>query len=571
MKLKFACMVAALAASGLCLAPAAAHAQSGATPDADASLPLQELTPHTLFMLLLAEIAGARGELGVSVDAYLEAVRDTFDPRIAKRATEIALFARDIDAATEAARLWNQAAPESEEARRVLAGILASSGERLNEVQLQLARVLAENPEQLEQNLLGLTRALARVQDKILVQSIINRLTEPYLRNQAAAHFARAQAAAAVEDGLFALDALNNALALRPDWEPAVLFKAQLLVQLDAMGDALALLNDYLHAYPNSSQARLTYARALVSAQEFEAARDEFATLLADAPDDPDLLYAVAVMSSQFDDYTTATAMFARAIDAGHPERDNIRMNLGQLAERQRDPETALEWYRSVPLGPQHLDAQLRIAVLTARLGEVDTARLLLRSLPVEDQDTRRLLLTETLILREASRYAEALELIDDALRSEPHSTELLYESAMLAERLDDVDNMEYRLRRLIAIEPEHAHAYNALGYTLADRNLRLDEAREFIVRALELAPDDPFILDSMGWLLFREQDLDGALDYLERAYALRPDPEIAAHLGEVLWRLARHDEARRIWEAAHRTDPDNQTLVDTMDRLLRP
>lgn len=569
MNFKLACMAAALGATGFILAPVNAHAQHGTETYVPSDLPAQELSPQTLFMLLLAEIAGARGELGVSVDAYLEAARETRDPRIAKRATEIALFARDIDAAAEAARLWNEADPESDEARRVLAGVLASGGERLNEVQIQLARILAEHPDQLEQNLLGLNRALLRVQDKIIVQSIVNRLTEPYLRTEPAAHFARAQAAAAIEDGFFALDALNGALALRPDWEPAVLFKAQLLVQLDSTREALELLNDFLHAYPDNRQARLTYARALVSAQEFEAARDEFVTLLEEAPEDRDLLYAVAIISSQVGDIETAETMFTRAIDAGHPESEGIRINLGQLAERRRDDAVALEWYRSVPFGAHHLDAQLRIAVLTARQGEVDAARLLLRSLPAEEEDVLRLLLTETLILREASRYAEALELVDDALRLEPRSPELLYESAMLAERLDDIELMESRLRRLIAIEPDHAHAYNALGYTFADRNLRLDEARDLIRQALEIAPDDPYILDSMGWLLFRENDLDGALEYLERAHTLRPDPEIAAHLGEVLWLMERRDEARRVLEEASRADPDNATLADTIERLL--
>lgn len=569
MKLKIACLAVALAATGFILAPAAANAQHRTDTPVAAELPALELTPQTLFMLLLAEIAGARGELEVSVEAYLEAARETRDPRIAKRATEIALFARDIDAAAEAARLWNEADPDSDEARRVLAGVLASGGQRLNEVQIQLARILAEHPAQLEQNLLGLNRALARVQDRIIVQSIVNRLTEPYLHTEPAAHFARAQAAAAAEDGLFALDALNGALALRPDWEPAVLFKAQLLVQLDSTREALELLNDFLHAYPDNREARLTYARALVSAREFKAARDEFASLLDDSPDDHDVLYAVAIISSQIDDYDTATEMFARAIDAGHPESDAIRMNLGQIAERRRDNEGALDWYRSVPIGAHHLDAQLRIAVLTARQGEVDAARLLLRSLPTEEEDARRLLLTETLILREAHRYTEALELVDEALRVEPRSGELLYESAMLAERLDDIELMESRLRRLIAIEPDHAHAYNALGYTLADRNLRLDEARELIEQALEIAPEDPYILDSMGWLLFRQNDLEGALEYLERAHMLRPDPEIAAHLGEVLWLMERRDEARRIWEDARRADPDNETLAETIERLL--
>ncbi len=571
MNLKLSSLALALGFSGLLLLSPLAQADnhgSAAPPPVDTSrLPAQELTPETLFMVLLAEIAGARGEVGVSVDAYLEAARSTRDPRIAKRATEISLFARDMDAATEAARLWADTDPDSDEARRVLASVLASSGDRLNEVQIQLARILAGNPEQLEQNLLGLTRALARIQNKEVVRSIVNRLTEPYMK-QPAAHFARAQAAIGVEDGFGALAAIDEAIRLRPDWEPAILFKTQLLVQMDATREAVTLLADYLRSHPESAHARLTFARTLVSAREFERARDEFQNLLDEAPDDRDLLYAVALVSSQIGDYEKAIELFQRALDAGHPEQNHIRMNLGHLTEQLARYDEAIGWYREIEAGPQYLDAQVRIAAVLARQGKVEEAQIHLHSIEVGPEDERRLLMAETLILREGGRYAEALALIDDALRGDPDSAELLYESAMLAERLDNLAIMESRLRKLIALDPEHAHAYNALGYSLADRGLRLEEAESLIVRALELAPDDPFILDSLGWVRFRLTDYEGALEHLERAYELRRDPEIAAHLGEVLWTLERREEADRIFEEAMRDHPGNDTLKGTVERL---
>ena len=531
-------------------------------------LPPQELTGETLFLLLLGEIAGARGEIGVSMDAYIEIARQTRDPRIAQRATEIALFARDIDTAAEAARLWVDTDPASDQARRVLASVLATGGERLNEVQLHLARILAENPDDLEQNLLGLNRALSRLPDKTVVRSIVQRLTEPYM-TQPAAHFARAQAAVGTEDGLGALIAIDKALELRPDWEIAVMFKAQLLVQLDSGGQAVDLLADYLERHPDDQQARLTYARTLVSVSAFEEARDEFAHLLDRSPGDIDLLYALALVSSQIGEYVTAAHLFERALNAGHPEANHIRLSLGRIAEEQERLDKARYWYGEVTPSHQYLDAQIRISVLLAQQGLLEQAREHLHAIaPESDIEARRLLLAETMLLREASRYRDAFDLVESALRDDPESADLLYESAMLAERLDRIQLMETRLRTLIALDPDHAHAYNALGYTFADRNIRLDEAEELIVRALELSPDDPFILDSMGWILYRKHDHAGALEHLERAYSIRPDPEIAAHLGEVLWSLERHDDALRIWTEALAEHPDNDTLNETVQRL---
>ncbi|THF63795.1 tetratricopeptide repeat protein [Pseudothauera nasutitermitis] len=557
---------------GLALAlalPLAAHAQHAAEEPSPGALPAQELTAETLYQFLLAEIAGARGELGLSVRAYLEVARRTGDPRIARRAAEIALFARDLDAATQAARIWTQADPQSEDARRLLAGVLASGGERLDDVQIQFARVLAESPERLPQNLMSLNRALARVPDKLVALRIIERLTEPYL-NLPEAHFARAQAAAIAQDPVEGLAAIDDALALQPDWEPAVLLKAQLFQQADAVGEAARMLEDFLTRHPENRNARLTYARALVAEQQFEPAREQFQRLLAEAPGDRDLGYAVGLLSAQLGDYELAERLLAEALAAGHPEGDAIRFNLAQIAEQRDNVERALALYDEIADGPHALQARVRSAQLLARAGRLDEARSRLHAPDADDDTRKRLLLAETQLLRDVERPEEAFQLIDGALQKYPEDTDLLYESAMLAERLDRVEVMEARLRKLIALDPEHAHAYNALGYSLADRGLRLEEAEELIAHALELAPEDPFILDSMGWVLFRRGQAAEAVVHLERAYAIRADPEIAAHLGEVLWSLERRADAERIWEEALAQHPEHAALRETI-RRLRP
>ena len=554
----------AIALTYLPPAQAGSHEPQGAT---SAALPVQELTPEIVFTLILAEIAGVRGELGISVEAYLKLAEQTRDPRIAKRATEISLYAHNIAAATRAARIWADTDPQSGEARQVLAGVLANSSERLDEVQLHLARILAESPEQLQQNLLGLNRALAGLPDKQIVKSIVDRLTEPYL-DQASAHFARAQAAISVEDFAAASDAVDSALKLQPDWEPAVLFKAQLLTQSGAAEQASALLADYLQKQPGNRNVRQAYARALVSARDFVGARREFQKLLDTTPNDIDLVYAVALVSAQIDDFDTATRLFEQALEAGHAEADTIRLQLGHLAEKRGEYDMALRWYHAVNRGSFFIEAQLRIAITLSKSGKLDEARAHLHAVEAEGNDRRRVLLGETMLLRDAGRNEEAYALVDGALRDDPDDEQLLYESAMLAERLDQLDVMETRLRKLIALEPEHSHAYNALGYSLADRGLRLEEAEALVHKALEITPDDPYILDSLGWVRFRRNDLEGALAHLKRAYGLRADPEIAAHLGEVMWSLNRREEANAVWAEALRAHPDNLTLSRTVKRL---
>ncbi len=535
-------------------------------------LPAQSLTPGVLYTFLLAEIAGARGNLTLSSQLYLDLAQRTHDPRIARRATEIALYTRDLPAATQAARIWSEAEPGSEEARRILTGIIAGGGEaHLDDIQTQMARLLAQSPENLAQNLMTLNRTLARIQDKDAARKIVMRLTDPYL-DYPEARFARAQASAIADDSMAALADADAALALRADWEPAIVLKAQIIQQAGNTDEAIELLRGQAARHPESQNMRLAYARALVSAKQYSAARDEFRRLLDATPNERDFLYATGLLSFQLEDYADAASLFERALAAGHPDADVIRLHLGQIAEKRNDTEGAQRWYRSVGPGPQYTDAQVRIALLLARAGKLDEARQHLQAQTDTDDETRhRYFLVELQLLRDAGQSEQALALADDALRETPDNTDLLYEAAMLAEKLDRLDIMENRLRKLMVLAPDNAHAYNALGYSLADRGQRLEEAEALIVKALELLPDDPFIIDSLGWVRFRRGDGNGAATTLERAYGIRQDPEIAAHLGEVLWSLDRRDEANRIFDKALAAQPDNKLLRETVQRLRHP
>ena len=539
-----------------------------AAADKDQALPAQDLTGETLYEFLLAEIAGARGQLRLSAQTYLELARKTRDPRVARRAAQFSAVARDTQLMTEAVQVWREIDPQSQEAQQWADTIARGSNLAFDRFQALTARALAGNPTKLAPNLMGLNRALAKADDKDTARKVVYTLTAPYLRLPEA-HYARAQASALARRPMEALQTIDRALELRPDWQAALFIKAHLLIETGNADKASQLFAGILKNQPGNNGLRLTYARSLIAARQFDAARAEFRTLLAATPGDRDLIYAVGMLSVELGEISAAEPLLKKALAAGHPEADAIRIQLGKIADNRKERGAARKWYEAVGPGNRLIEARSLGAQSLMKEGRIDQARRFLHATRTTDPETRRrLLLAESQLLANAGRAREAYALIDKALGAQPDDEDLLYESAMLAERIGLHEIMEGRLRKLIALNPESAHAYNALGYSLLERSQRLDEAEALIARALELLPRDAYILDSMGWAHFRRGDLASALARLEEAYALRDDPEIAAHLGEVLWRLDRGDEARRILDAALAANPDSVPLKETVRRL---
>lgn len=534
---------------------------------ARARLPKLSLTPAILQEFLLAEIAARRGRLTEAGELYLDLARATRDPRIARRATEIALHGRRPETALAAARIWLESDPDSAAARQAMIGLLAAAG-RFEELKVALPAYLAADARQLPANLLRLNRLFARGGDRKAVREIVDFVTTPYL-DLAEAHFARAQAAFEARDLPAARAALQQALERKPDWELAALFRAQITTN---HAEAMSELGRFVAANPGAREARLAYARALANDRRYDEARREFRALLeqgGDTAKSGDIVFAVAVLSLQLGDTQEAEKHLRRLVDIQHGEADRARFFLGQIAEDGKRWDEALRWYDAVGRGEHYLSARLKAANMLARQGKLDAARDYLHATEAATPRERaQLVIGEAQLLREAGRIKDAHAVLVAALERQPDEPELLYEAALLAERLGRVDELESRLRRLIELRPDHAHAYNALGFSLADRNIRLAEARELIDRALELAPDDPFILDSKGWVLFRLGQPQAALEALQRAFGIRPDPEIAAHIGEVLWTLGRKDEARQMWEKARKEHPGNEVLAETIKRF---
>jgi tetratricopeptide (TPR) repeat protein len=392
-------------------------------------------------------------------------------------------------------------------------------------------------------------------------------------------HLILAHGAHAAGQGARATEEARAALAMKPDSEQAAIAAAQFMLETknktEASGraDAIALLSGFLQRNPSAAEARLAYARLLIGDGRNDAARAQFEELLRNDPHSPDPLFALGVLSMQADLRPQARDYFERYLkaieDGADREPDPAYLNLARVAEDDQKYDEAFDWLHRVHGPEQALTARVREAFLLAKVNRLEDSLKVLREIHPESADDRlQITLSQGQILREAHRYQESYDLLTEALRGAPDDPNLLYETAMSAERLDRLDVMETHLRHLVQLRPDYAHAYNALGYTFADRNIRLKEAYELIDKALQLAPDDGFILDSMGWVQYRLGNLSAARDYLGRAYRLKPEPDVAAHLGEVMWLQGDREAARNVWREAGRRESDNETLKETLQRL---
>jgi tetratricopeptide (TPR) repeat protein len=560
-------LVAALLGAGLVVSPGvfAQEMDPHADDPPPKNLPLQSLKPEWLMQFLVAEMAGHRGQIALAASAYRDLAKQTRDPRVARRSAEIAMFSRNPEAALDQARLWSELEPDSLQARQMLASLLASTN-RYEELAGHVGKLLAAEGKNVGAALMRLPRIFARSPDKQTLQILIDQVTAPYL-GIAEAHFVRALAAFDAQDAFRARAEAERTLALRPDWEQAALLRAQVTPRSPEVAEAL---REFIAGNPGAKEARIAYARALVADKRYEDARKEFSALLAANPDNADVIYAVAVLSLQLNDIGPAETHLKRLVELGYAESSAARVYLGQIAEERKRWDEAAGWYGQINAGdPQYLQAQLRLAFALNKQGRMDDARRSLqRASAANPHERAQLLVGEAQLLREIGRHLEAFKVLDDALANFPNQPELLYEAALAAEKAGKPDVLERYLRQLLKMRPDHAHAMNALGYSLADRNERLDEALQLIDKALQILPDDPFIIDSRGWALFRKGDTTGALAALSRAYGLRADPEIAAHLGEVLWVLGRKDEAKKTWNEASKANPENELLGATIRRF---
>ena len=528
--------------------------------------PKVELTEEILFKLLIAEFAGQKGLLDISIENYLDLARSTRDHRIVERAARIAVYARDDTAALTAARLWVELDPRNPDPHQVLAVMQLRAG-NLERAAEHLQDIFAYSDGEIDQKLWMIANLLGREKDREAVLGVMETLVSSH-NHSPAALYAFAHVAAKLGDLERSRELLENTLALAPENDNAALSYISILQRLGREQGAMTWLEQELMKREGEDfSLRMAYARLLMDTRRFDEALSQFELLAVQAPENSDVLYMLGLLHLQgnrLDD----SAVFFEKLSAQEKLTDVANYYLGRIAEERQDYEEAGVWYQGVHKGEHYFDAQVRLALLLAKKGEVEEARSHLNSIQTQGEHQAIILVqAEGELLMEEKRYADAIAVYARALENK-YNADLLYTRAMAAEKIGRLDILETDLRTILEHEPDHVQALNALGYTLADTTDRYAEAYELIKRALDLSSSDFYILDSMGWVLYRMGRLDEAIDYLRRAMSIRPDPEIAAHLGEVLWVSGARDQAQEIWEAALKLTPEDTRLLDVIQRF---
>lgn len=556
-------------------APETAATAVAAVTKPDEKLPAVELTSDLFYKLTKAELDFKRGQWQSAYVSMMVLAQQTRDPRLARRSAEMALAAKQGNEALAAIRLWRELAPDSDDAVQYFLGF-SVLGDDLTESEQVFAQRLNRAPPQARGLVMfQMQQYLLRAKDKAAAFALMERVLAPYA-GVMESHLVLAQGAFAAEDKERALREARRALALKPDSELAVLTLAQVLGDVDAVGQ---LFGGFLDKNPGAREVRAAYARLLVEQKRYDKARAQFEAILKEQPDNPATLYALGIISVQAGDPQAAEQYLRRHVELVQHEEEGERdgdaskavMLLSQITEERGDLDGALAWLARIDSSDPRiaLTAQLKRAHLTSKKGDLDGALKQLRGIAaVDPAEQAEVLQTEGQLLRDAGRGADAYALLADAIKKFPDSPDLLYDFALAAEKQGKLDEMETALRKVIEAVPDNHHAYNALGYSLAERGERLDEAFALIDKALSMAPGDPYIMDSMGWVQFRMGRLKEAEQTLRRAYALRNDAEIAVHLGEVLWQQGERAEAQKLWREARAKDPKSDALRDTLARL---
>lgn len=553
----------ALVSAGAWAAPAAPRKDAGKPVAAAAA---DELDGQTVYQVLLGEISLRRGNPELALSALADAARRTDDPKLLIRAIQVAGQGGRHDVALELAQRWARLSPDSVHARQTLIGMYAAFG-RTEDMLAQWRLLVRQDPENAGSYLLQINRLVSWMPDRAAALALVERAVAEFA-DRAEAHHAVSVAALSAGDSARALTAARQAQALKPDWPQPVLVEVQALGR-DRAGEAIERLTAFLAEHPDADDIALQRGRLLAGERRWTDARAAFEALAARQPDDHEVLYPLAIIALQQRDFDAADKALRQLLETRFPDKSVVHYHLGLIAEERKDLPAALAEFEQARTGDYAFQAQLRAAQVMARQGRRDAARARLAAMAPADSAQRvRVIAAEAQILREGNDFQGAFDRLAKGLAGQPDEPDLLYDQAMVAERLNRIDVLENNLNRVIALRPDNAHAYNALGYSLAERNQRLDEAQTLIRRALQLAPDDPFILDSMGWVLFRLGKAEEALRHLNRAYGLKADPEIAAHIGEVLWSLGRRADARQIWGEARAKFPDNDVLLGVIQRF---
>ena len=562
----------------LSLAAPVLQAQTPAAGPARA-VPVQDsgLDGRLFYQLLLGELNARAGEPAAGFSLMLDAARKTNNEQLYQRSVDIALQARSGDSALQAARAWKQAFPKSREANRYVLQILVALNRVEDSAEPLKAEIALAPPDLLPLAITGLPRVYVRVTDKKLAATIVEQALADVLNTQALASVSwvaigRMRLAAGDLPASFEATQKAQAADRKSD--------APVLLALELMEAKYPQAETVVKAYFSGTvppDLRMAYARVLLDAQRYGEATQQTQLLVNQHPERADGWLVLGTLQLQDNLLDAADRSLQRFLPLAQklPQEERSRalaqayLGLAQIAEKRRNFTAAEGWLAKIDKAQDLMAAQSRRASILAKQGKLPEARQMIRSLPERDpSDARLKLLAEVQLLRDNKQYPLAYDLLGKAIVANPEDADLMYDQALLAEKTGALDDMERLLRRVIVLKPDFQHAYNALGYSLAERNVRLPEARQLIKKALEITPGDPFITDSLGWVEFRMGNLPEAARVLEQAYKAKPDAEIAAHLGEVLWAMGQKEKATNIWKEGMLLNSDNETLRQTLQRL---
>jgi tetratricopeptide (TPR) repeat protein len=526
------------------------------------------IDPDVMYMLMAAELAGQRGQYAIALEGYMEVAKRVKDPRFAERAAKIAMYMKDGTKTDEAVSLWLKQDIGNSTARKIAALSALRSGNKQVAVD-HLNTLLKSDPAGFENTTLELATVLQRDGRANFMYDVLDDLA---VKNpgQAVVYFVQSLLAMEMKNNTLAESRVQQALRIQPDWDKALMLQAQVAVFSGDLNKAKALLRSASVKYPENDKYKKLLAQVLIKATEYEAATSVYQGLVAANPKDSESQIALGLVYLQLNREEKAEDVFKQMLNEAEWKMQ-ASFYLGKIEEKREHTQKALGWFDKVTEGPFVFDSAISAVSLLVKDKKFDEAndRLSLLASQFPKQKTR-IILMQVGLYGQQEQYEKGYKLLADALITDPDQRDLLYTRALMSERLNKIDVLESDLKKILAKSPDDAEALNALGYSLLDKTNRYAEAEKYLQHALKLQPDEAVIMDSFGWLQFKQGKLEQALSYLERAYAKQQENEIAAHLAEVLWALGRKDEAKMIFSKAFKKAPLDEYLLDFQKRILR-
>ncbi len=525
------------------------------------------IDPDVLFTLLMAEIAGQRGQYDIALEGYLEAARRTHEPKFAERAAMIAMYMKNSNKTSEAVALWLHQDPRSQAARKIAALFALRAGDKKAATE-QLNALLVVDPVGFESAVLELASVLQKEGKINAVYDSLDALSVQH-PDQAIIYFIQSLLAVQKNDKNLAEIKINQALKVRPGWDKALIFQAQIAVFSGDLNKAKALLKEASLKYPDNSKIKKMLAQVLIKSENYEEAIEVYQKIISADPKDLESQFAMGLVSLQLNQDDQAEDIFKKLLEQSEWQYQSM-FYLGKIEEKRGHMKKALAWFDKVTDGPFVFDASISAISLLEKDKQLNEASLRLTLLQAKfPKQKLRLLLVQAELYNQQKQYEKAFNLLTKALIDFPDQKELLYTRALMAERVNKPDVVEADLKKILAMDPNNVEALNALGYTLLSKSNRYAEAEKYLQQALKFAPGEAVVIDSYGWLQFKLGNNERALGYLQQAYEKQQENEIAAHLAEVLWALGRKDEAKKLFNKAIKDAPDDEYLLDFQRRIL--